>query len=498
MDTLLIRADASIGIGTGHVMRCLALAQARQDAGGRVVFAMAEATSAIQARIAAESCEVVSISASAGTLDDAKETIDLARKQKCDWIAVDGYQFSSDYQRTLKTAGFKILFLDDYVHAHHYFADLVLNQNVGAGAELYVDREPETRLLLGPRYCLLRREFGAWRDWTRKISPICRHLLVMMGGSDPEDLTVHVIEALGSAGLEELVTTVVIGGSNPNFATLQRLVGRSGQKIILRKDVSNMTEPMAAADVAISAGGSTCWELCLLALPMLLIDVAENQTKLVKELDRRGCAIRVGDRNVTVEKIADQLKRVVGTEELRQSLSKRSRELVDGNGAARVVSVLRGTEGIRIRYVRANDVRRLWEWVNDPEVRAASFSSAAISWQTHVEWFAKKFGENRSLLFIAEDEAGSAFGQIRFDLNGKDAELNISLAKERRGAGLAVPLIESAVREVFASTECTRVHAFVKPENAASARTFEKARFVRIGIDQIRGNAAVHFLCGRT
>ena len=295
--------------------------------------------------------------------------------------------------------------------------------------------------------------------------------------------------------MEDLVTTVVIGGSNPNFATLQRLAGQSRQRIILRKDVSDMAELMAAADVAISAGGSTCWELCLMGLPMLLIDVADNQTKLVNELDRRGCAIRVGDRKVSVETIADQLNRVVVSEELRQSLSQRSRELVDGNGAARVVSVLRATEGIRIRTVRADDIRLLWEWANDPEVRAASFSSGAISWETHVKWFAEKFGENRSLLFIAEDEAGRAFGQIRFDLNGSDAELNISLAKEKRGAGLAVPLIEAGVREVFARTECARVHAFVKPENAASAKAFEKARFVRLGIEQIRGNAAVHFLC---
>jgi len=495
---LLIRADASIGIGTGHVMRCLALAQAWQDAGGRAVFAMAETTPAIQARIAAEACEVVSISAATGTEEDAKKTIDVARKEKSDWIAVDGYQFGTDYQRILKSAGFRILFLDDYGHAQHYFAELVLNQNAGVGAELYADREPETRLLLGPRYCLLRREFSAWRDWSRKILPVCRYALVMMGGSDPENLTARAIEALGWAGLEDLVTTVVIGGSNPNFAALQNLDGRSGQRIILRRDVSDMAEPMAAADVAISAGGSTCWELCLLGLPMLLIDVADNQTKLVKELDRRGCAIRIGDGSVTVDKVAEQLNHVVGSEELRQSLSKRSRELVDGNGAARVVSVLRGTEGIRIRSVRADDIRLLWEWANDPEVRAASFSSGAISWETHVKWFAEKFGENRSLLFVAEDDAGSPCGQIRFDLNGSDAELNISLAKEKRGAGLAVPLIEAGVREAFARTECARVHAFVRPENAVSARAFEKARFVRLGIEQIRGNAAVHFLCSRT
>jgi UDP-2,4-diacetamido-2,4,6-trideoxy-beta-L-altropyranose hydrolase len=493
--SLLIRADASIAMGTGHAMRCLALAQAWQDAGGRAVFAMAEATPAIQARLAAERCEVISISSAAGTAEDASQTIALGKEQTAEWIVVDGYHFTTDYQRALKAAGFKILFLDDYGHAQHYSADLVLNQNVCARAERYLDREPQTRLLLGPRYCLLRREFGAWREWKREVSPLCHHVLVMMGGSDPENLTARVIQALALARLEDVETTVVVGGSNPHFAMLQNLATQSGQKITLRRDVSNIAEAMAEADVAISAAGSTCWELCLLSLPALLVDVADNQSELARELDRRGCAVHVGDRTVSVEKIAAQLKRLVGSQDLRQSLSRCSRELVDGDGALRVVSVLRGTEGVRLRRARADDIRLLWEWANDPEVRAASFSSAPIPWETHVAWFAEKVGQNRSLLFIAENEEGIAFGQIRFDLKGGEAELNLSLVKEKRGIGLAVPLIEAGVREVLAGTQCERVHAFVKPQNAASARAFEKAGFVRVGVEQVRENSAVHFIC---
>src|SRR5579864_2413634 len=125
--TLLIRADASVAIGTGHVMRCLALGQGWQDAGGRVVFAMAERTDAIQNRLSAESCEIATIASKAGTVEDAAQTVALASQQKCEWIVVDGYLFTAKYQADLKSADCKVLFLDDYGQAQHYSADFILN-----------------------------------------------------------------------------------------------------------------------------------------------------------------------------------------------------------------------------------------------------------------------------------------------------------------------------------------------------------------------------------
>lgn len=492
--TLLIRADASVAIGTGHVMRCLALGQAWQDVGGRVVFAMAERTDAIQNRLSAESCEIANIASKAGTVEDAAQTIALASQQNSEWIVVDGYSFTAKYQADLKSAACKVLFLDDYAQAQRYSADLILNQNVSANAVLYTEREPRTRLLLGTRYCLLRREFGRWQRWQREISPVCNDLLVLMGGSDPESITARTIEAFVSTELKEMSATVVIGGSNPNSAAMGKLAAKAG-KITVRRNVSDIGELMAAADLAISAAGTTCWELCLLGLPMLLVDVAENQTEVAKELDRRGCAIRVGDWSVRSDEIACQLKRVAASQELRQSLSRRSRELVDGKGAARVVSVLRGPQGLRVRRARADDVQLLWKWANDPEVRAASFSSTPIPWETHIAWFAEKF--DKSIILIAEDDHGIPLGQVRFDLNGCEADLNISLAKEKRGFGLAVPVIEAAMSELFANRKYELVHAFVKPENAASARAFEQAGFRRIGMEQVRGNSALHFVHGR-
>ena len=495
--TLLIRADASIAIGTGHAMRCLALAQSWQDAGGRIAFAMAEATAAIRERLADESCEVLTVSSAAGTNADAAQTIAFAKEKQAEWIVVDGYNFAAEYQGWLKGAGCKLLLLDDFGQARHYRADVVLNQNVSASETLYANRDPSTRLLLGPQYCLLRREFAAWRHWKREVPEAARRILVTMGGSDPENITARVVDALALPGVPAFEAVVVIGGSSPHSELQGRVDDDPEKRIGFRRDVTDMAELMAWADVAVASAGTTCWELCLLGLPSLLVDVAENQTEIASGLDRRGCAIHVGDRRISAETIADQLKRLMESPAVRQSLARRSRELVDGRGAMRVVSAVRGTSGIRLRRARPEDRRLLFEWANDPVVRAASFSAEPIAWDTHVEWFEKKIGQGECLLFIAEDESGTALGQIRFDLKDSGAELNLSLAKERRGLGLAVPLIEAGVRELLAGTECEKVHAFVKPQNAASGKAFEKAGFVRTGVEQVRGNTAVHFIWER-
>jgi len=498
--TLLIRADASAAIGTGHVMRCLALAQAWQDAGGRAVFAMAESARATQTLLEAESCDVLPVSASPGTIDDILQTIELAQERNCEWVVVDGYQFRAAYQQGLKASKVKVLFLDDCGHSEHYVADLVLNQNASATSMMYSAREAHTQLLLGPRYAMLRREFSVWRDWKRAIHPACSRVLVMMGGSDEGNVTAIVIEALRLLAMNEIETTVVAGGTNPHFAGLQSQAARSGLKITVLKDVSNVGELMAGADLAISAAGSTCWELCLLGLPSLLIDVADNQTTVARELDKRECAIHISDRKVTPETIAKGLQGIIGTQELRQSLSCRSRELVDGRGASRVVSILRRQEALRLRPVQFEDRRLLWEWANDPDVRAASFSSEPISWKAHEVWFDEKLhslqgSDSKTLIFIAEDEEAKAVGQIRFDSRSEgEWEVGISLDRNMRGRGLGSELIAAGVRELLKEIRTARIHAHVKPLNRASAKSFENAGFRRSGMDQVRGIAAIHLI----
>jgi UDP-2,4-diacetamido-2,4,6-trideoxy-beta-L-altropyranose hydrolase len=502
---LLIRTDATAIMGTGHAMRCLALAQAWQDAGGgHCTFAMAEVTPAVRRRIEEESCEVVAVQAKAGGEDDAHQFVQLARERNATRAVVDGYQFGADYQRALKSAGLRILFIDDYAHAGHYSADLVLNQNVSADEQFYANRESYTRLLLGPRYALLRLEFNSWRNHKREIPITGRRVLITLGGSDPEGLTTRAIEAAAAVKVDGLEVMVVVGGSNPQFETLRSfaidLANDRDIKIEVKRDISNMAELMAWADVAISAAGTTCWELCLLSLPALIVDVAENQSGVARELHRRQCAVRVGRASeISAERLSRELERLLRSQELQQSLSTRSRELVDGNGARRVVSALRGDTVVHLRRAREDDCRLLFDWANDPEVRNAAFSSAPIEWESHVAWLSGKLREGKSFIWIAEDAEGSPVGQIRFDVReDEEAEVDVSIARARRGEGGAHMLIRLGSNLFLQESNCKLVHAFVKEANGASARAFEKAGFKRAGTTQMRGSTAVHFTYERS
>jgi len=342
---LLFRADASVPTGTGHVMRCLALAQACQDAGGQTMFATAEMTPSIEARLADEKCEQFSLTARPGSRADASGTVGLAQRHRADWIVVDGYQFDGDYQRGLKAAGCKVLVVDDLGRAGSYCADLVLDQNPHVPASTYTERSPSATLLLGARYILLRREFGEWAEWQRPVWSSARKILISMGGSDPDNLTAHALRALESSGIANLEITVVVGGSNPHEAQLRRAAEGSRNPIRLVHDAGRMPEILANADVAMIAAGGTLWEALFMQCAVFSYARGSVQRTVVDGLERDGLVVCLGDGTETAEEIAGKaLRQVLGSEEWSERLSTGGRTLVDGRGSKRVADILLGRE----------------------------------------------------------------------------------------------------------------------------------------------------------
>lgn len=341
-EMLLIRADASVAIGTGHVMRCLALAQAWQDAGGLVTFVMAESTPAIEERLRSEGVGLVRIDGVTGSDFDGEQLIALARTHCPSWVVVDGYEFGADYQRALKNERLKVVLIDDNGRSGTYAADVVLNQNIHAQECLYRNRETYTQLLLGTKYALLRREFVSAKD-PRKISSIGRKLLVSMGGSDPDNVTRRVMGAIEQVAVENLQVVVVAGGSNPHLASVAGSVAKSSHSCRILNNVTNMQELISWADLAISAAGTACWEYCALGLPAVLLAVAENQIPNAEALHAAGVARLVaGGSRFSISEMAQLITRLANSVSERQALSRTACTVVDGGGTGRVISTLMG------------------------------------------------------------------------------------------------------------------------------------------------------------
>lgn len=494
-DSLLIRADADQEIGTGHVMRCLALAQAWQEhGGGSATFAMARKTAALESRLVSDGQEVLDIAASPGGADDARQTVAVARRKKTACVVVDGYHFKAEYQRIVKDAGLRLLFVDDFGHAGHYCADLVLNQNLYADESLYSDREPSTRLLLGSRYALLRREFWPLRGRRRTINSVGSKVLVTLGGTDPDNVTLKVLRALQQIRMESLDAVVVVGGSNRHGEELRSAVRNLPPTIRLEHDVTNMPELMAWADLAVSAGGSTSWEIMFTGLPNLVMALDEHQLLVAQELHAKGVALNLGlHEKVVVADISDCIKRILLSSEDRSLMSARGQALIDGRGVERVVEAL-AFPRLRLRPVGEGDCAQIWEWANDPDVRKSAFCSDSILWEDHRQWFSKKLNNPMCLQFIALDERDAPVGQIRFDVRDGEAEVDVSIDKGSRGLGYGAALIQIGVRELVRTIPVKVVHAFIKPENEASRRAFQRAAFREQGVTNVKGCPSIHLM----
>ena len=475
-------------------MRCLALAQAWKDAGGRAIFAMAGEMPDIERRLRGDGFIVYYIIAKSGSEKDGALTANLAVSQNACFVVVDGYQFGSEYQMSIKKARVHLLFIDDYGHADFYWADLVLNQNIYACDEIYKDRDFETKLLLGSPYVLLRSEFTSWRNWIRRNPDKADKILVTLGGSDPDNVTLKILNYLQSLTDEGIEVVIVVGVGNFYNAALQAAAKQSPIPIQLVRNASNMPELLAWADMAIISGGTTSYETAFMGLPSLIVIIAANQIRVAEKLAEIGAAVNLGwHHDLTRECIQKTVKDLRVNCKARDSMSRIGREFVDGRGTTRVIRAMLGRL-IIVRNAVESDCGQIYEWANDDDTRAASFHSSPIDWDTHRNWFLQRLGDANCLLLICGNDQGKSLGLVRFDLSGDEAIISINLDPNMRGQGLAGFIIIRTVDELLKRCNISKVSAFIKPQNLRSAKAFERAGFSKIGLTAINGYEAQHYM----
>lgn len=490
--TMLIRADASARIGTGHLMRCLALAQAWKAQGGQVTFITACDSEDLRQSLSDEGFHVITLERSYPEPADWEVTAEVLAAHPDAWVVLDGYHFDPVYQRQVKETGHPLLVVDDMAHLNHYYADVVLNQNIDA-ERLRYSCEPYTRLLLGTRYVLLRPEFLAWRGWQREMPKEAHKVLVTLGGGDPDNQTLKVIQSLQRIDTDELEVVVVVGASNPHFLELRPAAHNSPFAMHLVENVTNMPELMAWADVAVSAGGSTCWEMAFMGLPSLILVLAENQRGIAERLDDRGIALNLGwYAQISELDLAQALKILMCSLARRAAMSEKGRQLVDGAGTDRVVSVLYelaqtvpGADHLRVRHARFQDAEILWQWTNDSSVRANSFHPESIPLDEHIKWYKAKLASPDTRIWILELNQVPV-AQIRYDRIHTDAaEMSFSVVSDYRGRGLGTKALILTSGMACRELGVKRLKGVVFSSNAASMRAFTKAGFECVSQEQV-------------
>jgi UDP-2,4-diacetamido-2,4,6-trideoxy-beta-L-altropyranose hydrolase len=336
----VIRVDASAAAGAGHVMRSLALAQAWQEAGGRPVFAMASGDELFGPRLAREGMGLEKIGAAAGGSADASATATLARTLGARWAVADGYWAAPDYQRALRGEGVRLAMIDDTGEQAPYEADLVVNPNLHATEAMYAGRRPGTDLLLGTRFALLRRELRGRSRSEREVPARVTRVLITLGGSDPAGATEKAMRAVARA-LPEAAARVLVGPANARRDAIVRLAAGLGPDVTVCEPVEDVGDLLEWAELAVSGGGSTCWELAFLGVPFATVVIADNQTAIAKSLAAAGVSVDAGwHADLAEDALGGIVARLASDVAARRRMGEAGRALVDGHGAGRVVERL--------------------------------------------------------------------------------------------------------------------------------------------------------------
>lgn len=352
------RADASVQIGTGHVMRCMTLADALRDYGAECLFLCRQHDGNLLDLIITRGYNAIALprrDAETAALDDlaapthaqwlgtdwatdAKESSEALFGRGVDWLVTDHYGLDRRWEQAMRLTYRRLLVLDDLADRPHD-CDLLLDPSLGRCPEDYRDfLPPGAQMLLGPQYALLRPEFAALRavSLARRRRPELKHLLITMGGVDKDNATGAVLDTLDSCELpSELRITVVMGLYAPWLPQVRQRAARMRQPTCVLADTREMARLMTEADLAIGAAGGTSWERCCLGLPTIQMVLAENQKEIATAFAKIGAAITVPDKMFLRETLPELLSEL--TLERLRLLSLTAARVVDGDGAARVL-----------------------------------------------------------------------------------------------------------------------------------------------------------------
>lgn len=510
---IAIRVDASLAMGSGHVMRCLTLAQALAAEGAQCHFICREQAGDLIRQIRGKGFPVHALAAAAcaatgherdageaplahaawlrGTQKgDAAECADVLRAIGPDWLVVDHYGLDARWESALRSHARKLMVIDDLADRRHD-CDLLLDQNFGREAGDYAPLVPRAcTLLCGARYLLLRPEFHALRERSlqRRHHAQCAHVLVSMGGVDPDNITGRVLETLAQARLGAACRiSVVMGPTAPWVAEVRATAAGMPWPTEVLVDVQAMAPLMADSDVAIGAAGATSWERCCMGVPSILVVLADNQRVVANGLAAVGAAHVIDDVRDIRAQLPQLIHGLTDAPAARQAMGAAAAGISDGQGSAAVVRRLMAPAAAADGYLRPmahDDLELVLSWRNHPQVRSYMYTRHEISLAEHSAWFERATRDpKRHLLLLDIGGRAQGFVNLHEIAPGGIADWGFYLAPDAP-QGTGRKLGQSALAYAFADIGLHKVCGQALASNARSIRFHQRLGFSQEGVQR--------------
>jgi len=394
-----------------------------------------------------------------------------------DWLVVDHYALNGRWKRYLRPYVKKIMVIDDLADRSHD-CDLLLDQNFYEDIESRYDGLVPSgcKKLLGPKYALLRPEFREAQKNLRKRDGHVRRIMIFFGGSDPTNETAKALEAIRMLNRPDIAVDVVLGALNPHRKVIEQMASDLSD-CTCHFNVKDMAAFMAGADLAVGAGGITVWERCALAVPSMVITVAENQERTVSDMAESGCLLFLGrSESVSVGSLYHVLKTALQSPWFLTSFARKTQSLVDCKGAKRIAQEMLPIE-ITLRMATMDDCEAIFMWRNAEETRRYIFNSKPISLDEHHRWFMESLENPNREILIAE-LSGRSTGVLRYDIDERLAVISIYTIPGIKGYGIGTQIIRVGskwLRHHF--PDVYKIQAKVFPENVVSKKAFVNAGY---------------------
>ena len=336
--SVLFRVDAGPDIGLGHLQRCLSLASALRRFDARCIF-LTNRVRAVQSRVRAFGFEADRLEGlESGGTENLKRTLEKAVRHQCDAMVVDSYHADADYLGLLRATGLFVVAVDDLAR-HPFPCQLVVNGGAHALHLPYRSSSGDTRFLLGPRYALLHPEF--WDTPPRTVQQTSGNVLVTLGGADPHNLMPMLLSVLDDLP-GEFTVTAIVGPFFKNRTEIQATANGCRRPVRLIRSPDSIRDLMLQADLAISAGGQTLYELAAAGTPTVAVQVADNQVASMRALVAEGVVYTggcVGEARLR-DRVREAVKMLLADKDTRARMIAAGQRLLDGQGARRIAEVM--------------------------------------------------------------------------------------------------------------------------------------------------------------